>query len=409
VVTQNGTHLPSSGDGRHARLSVNARIEEKFELSSSAAVPLRLELESHLPVFEFRPGHASTWITTIYFDTRDRSLYERAERSWNHNLKVRVKEYYYSSDKSPSDKSPSDKSPSSGSPTSKSRPALDPCGADPGAADPRSAGPVIPGSEHLDLARTSTAATSAAATSAEAAGPRDGESTRSCDASSEKLVSDASSTGACSEAGSCSDSCSEAAPAASPERFSEPMGQVSAAFETSPLCFVEIKQLRHGTVEKRRFPIPKQRLSALLRGEDCSREIEAIAGPTAAKTYHLLRRFSQRYEVIPVAVVRYRRTVFQEVEDELRITIDDQISVHSVSPGLYDRHPSLTPDVLGAPVRTHPGVVLELKCPRRQYPRWLEEVLRTLENRRFSKFTTSVRLLRESGVEPVEPGSSAGS
>ena len=60
-----------------------------------AARQLEETLRAHLPVYEFHPGYPSTHVTTVYFDTEDHQLYQRARRSYDDNDKVRVKEYYY--------------------------------------------------------------------------------------------------------------------------------------------------------------------------------------------------------------------------------------------------------------------------------------------------------------------------
>ena len=71
------------------------RYEVKFEMGHGSAAFLRREIAARLPVFEFRPGFPYTYITTIYFDTGDRELYERARRHYDDNEKLRAKEYCY--------------------------------------------------------------------------------------------------------------------------------------------------------------------------------------------------------------------------------------------------------------------------------------------------------------------------
>ena len=67
----------------------------KFELDIAAAAFLRDEIARRLPVFEFASGYAHTFVTTIYFDTADRRFFEKARRDYDHNDKIRVKDYYY--------------------------------------------------------------------------------------------------------------------------------------------------------------------------------------------------------------------------------------------------------------------------------------------------------------------------
>lgn len=243
------------------------RLEEKFQLSPDAARLLRREIAQNLPVYEFCPGFPATWVTTVYFDTRDRRFYRQAERSYDDNLKVRVKEYFYR----------------------------------------RSDGRAV----------------------------------------------------------------------------------------TSPECWVETKERANGTVSKRRFALPKSALARCLEREDVSATVLAGGGKEAVAAYDAVRRLLESCEIVPTAIVQYHRTVYQEREDELRITFDDEIAVYPPVHELYEKQEALLPEVLGTPVRQQDAVILEIKCPSRQYPAWLRDVLGTLAAQRFSKFTTSVRFLRD--------------
>jgi len=71
------------------------RREEKYELDTVSAAELQAEISRHLPLFAYRKGQSCTYVTTIYFDTRNRDFYRRAEQSYDDNVKIRVKEYYY--------------------------------------------------------------------------------------------------------------------------------------------------------------------------------------------------------------------------------------------------------------------------------------------------------------------------
>ena len=71
------------------------RREYKYEVAPALALELRREIAARLPLFSFIPGRRDCFITTVYFDTRNRDLYHRAERSFDDNFKIRVKEYYY--------------------------------------------------------------------------------------------------------------------------------------------------------------------------------------------------------------------------------------------------------------------------------------------------------------------------
>ena len=81
--------------GSAREVQVFRRREQKYEVGAAAATFLRQEIARRLPCFEFEPGHPQTYVTTIYFDTRNREFYRQAERNYEDNVKIRVKEYYY--------------------------------------------------------------------------------------------------------------------------------------------------------------------------------------------------------------------------------------------------------------------------------------------------------------------------
>jgi len=272
------------------------RRERKYEVGPAAAVLLREEIARRLPLFEFERGQPYTYITTLYFDTKERDFYRRAERSYDDNVKIRVKEYYYPS---------------------------------------------------------------------------------TCPVE--------------------------------PDRW----------YKTSPFCYVEIKQSVGGIVVKKRFGFPKRELPHLLGGQDVwpvlqrftpSGELQSVG-----EIYRELSRYLADYTVGLTSVVHYRRSVYQEKEEALRITFDDQLAVFAppcALNGLYALHESLTPEILGAPIRKSDRVILEIKCPG-AYPDWLEKALQNLSARRLSKFTTSVRLLlgtaNGSSPEPAPQEKATGS
>ncbi len=71
------------------------RRERKYEVEPALALELRRSIEKRLPLFNYIPGQSDSYITTVYFDTRNRDLYHRASRSFDNNFKIRIKEYYY--------------------------------------------------------------------------------------------------------------------------------------------------------------------------------------------------------------------------------------------------------------------------------------------------------------------------
>ena len=175
-------------------------------------------------------------------------------------------------------------------------------------------------------------------------------------------------------------------------------------FLTSPFCFVELKETIERAVVKRRFPFPKADLMRLFRREEVWPILLRISPPHETGPLHDIycefRKYISAYPVEATSIVHYRRVVYQRMEDDLRITFDDQLGVYSPVPDLYDHARALTPDVLGKPVRKTDRVILEIKCAG-EHPEWLRRALQYHSSKRLSKFTTSIRFLldKETGSE----------
>jgi SPX domain protein involved in polyphosphate accumulation len=263
--------LPSSSEPDEPRdiHQVESRREIKYELDLEVAEELRRRVEPHLPCYEFRRGHPRTFITTVYFDTDCFDLYRRASASYDDNLKIRVKEYYYLADEG--------------------------C----------------------------------------ASGPR----------------------------------------------------------ETFPYCFVEIKRRENGLVMKRRLRVPKRLLNRLISGEDVFaalvQEDPGAEFDDSRDVYAEIRRHLALYSIRPRSIIHYRRRVYQENEDQLRITFDDQLKVFAPPPGLYESVESMCEQHLGEPTACIQKGILEIKC-QGEHPVWLQQVMRSLLPGRVSKFTTSM-------------------
>jgi hypothetical protein len=72
-----------------------SRAETKLKLRQIEAERLLGEVEKHLPIYCYAPGRAITFVSSVYFDTKDFLFYHRAKWFPHDNLKVRLKEYYY--------------------------------------------------------------------------------------------------------------------------------------------------------------------------------------------------------------------------------------------------------------------------------------------------------------------------
>ena len=79
----------------HSTQAQQAQGQLEAEVGPARAVLLREEIARHLPLYEFHAGHSHTHITTLYFDTRERDFFRRAEKHYDDNVKIRVKEYYF--------------------------------------------------------------------------------------------------------------------------------------------------------------------------------------------------------------------------------------------------------------------------------------------------------------------------
>jgi hypothetical protein len=170
----------------------------------------------------------------------------------------------------------------------------------------------------------------------------------------------------------------------------------SGAYAGYPYRVLELKERRNGAVIKHRVSVPKPRIAGFLRGEDCWSDVAALqhgADREVRVAYDTIARFIASQRVEPASMIAYRRSVYQRDERQLRVTFDDQISVHPVDSGLLGVPGPLAPPALPPPVRRFKRVVLEIKCPDPELPPWLREVLKNHDSRRLSKFTTSIRIL----------------
>ena len=253
------------------------RKERKYVVGVGAATFLREEVERRLPVFCFVADEPSTYITTVYFDTEALDLYNRAERHYDENLKLRVKEYLY---------------------------------------------PV-----------------------------RDADGTDS-----------------------------------------------GRAFRATADCYIEMKRHVQGYVLKKRLRLPKAKLGPLLAGEDVWTDVVGDASVAAAEKlqsiYAELRECLRCFSVRASSIVNYRRRVYQNSEDDVRITFDDRIAVFPAVDGLYESVPALERSTLGIPTYRGQNVILEIKSPG-AYPDWLSSALRNHSSKQLSKFTTSIRALKD--------------
>ena len=155
----------------------------------------------------------------------------------------------------------------------------------------------------------------------------------------------------------------------------------------STSCHLERKErvgeLRH----KQRVKLPKRSLGAILRRAASVRGSADVAGALEAEL--------DRYQLEPVLVSIYERSVFGSDRGGLRVTFDERLRFHAPPDGLYDAHRALTPDVLGQAMAPGPPRILELKdAAGTASPAWLERMLTDVPDMSgYSKFRDGMATL----------------
>ncbi len=156
------------------------------------------------------------------------------------------------------------------------------------------------------------------------------------------------------------------------------LGDVQS-FESSPYCFVEIQQRVEGRLIKRRLRAPKSLVNPLFEGKGIWDQLSIFDPNLASNDYggvfNELRRYFLQYTFNARSIINYRRTVFQEKEEELSVTFDEHLKVFRPVRGLYDEVESLNCQTLGEPIQSVNKVILGIQCKEGGYPEWLEKVL----------------------------------
>lgn len=171
----------------------------------------------------------------------------------------------------------------------------------------------------------------------------------------------------------------------------------SGGTETTPYCFVELKERANGEVHKRRLRIPKELVGDFFERQAIWEQLVARDPgiefqDSTHEIYDELDKFLKSNCVRPSSVINYRRVVYQKDERDLRITFDDQLQVFQPVHGLFGAIDALTCERLDAPICDIPSRIMEIKSVG-SYPKWLDEALGSYCPRKMSKFTTSVDFL----------------
>jgi len=168
---------------------------------------------------------------------------------------------------------------------------------------------------------------------------------------------------------------------------------VDGAPQAGQRCFLEVKVRLGAMVEKSRFQVAREAvLGALRDGPGESGEPEAQAAIDAFEAVRKGRPLE------PVVVAHYTRWTYQDVESQLRVTLDKGTTFHVPPRGLY------TPAVpMGARVALPPPLemegrwIMEVKSLGPPPP-WLEDVLDGVEPDDYSKFVAGLRAAERRGL-----------
>jgi hypothetical protein len=151
-----------------------------------------------------------------------------------------------------------------------------------------------------------------------------------------------------------------------------------------PRVVLEVKRERNGLTQKRRVWVARAQMERVLAGG--VRLLPLIAGGSLS----------------PQLAVTYRRRVFQQHE-AWRVTVDDQIAYHPVTPALALCAQPLSLKRLEPPVWSESRVVVEVKHLGEELPEWLR-ALEADSARRYSKFAEGMCRLHGSRLGEVGQG-----
>jgi hypothetical protein len=159
------------------------------------------------------------------------------------------------------------------------------------------------------------------------------------------------------------------------------------------VLWLELK-FREGThTGKQRIGIPKKDVPGFFSHGAITREMVELQRPLYGEQGdHVLREIAAYCGRYPEpfgadCLVNYRRMPWQDVEGQLRVTLDTGLEFYAPRSDLWEREHALVREALGSPVARQPKAVLELKTLG-ALPAWLEDLLALVqaERARFSKF-----------------------
>ena len=169
---------------------------------------------------------------------------------------------------------------------------------------------------------------------------------------------------------------------------------VDGAPKPGQKCWLEVKVRLGAMVEKSRFQVARDAvLDALRDGPGSSADPEAQAAIDAFEAVRKGRPLK------PVIVAHYTRWTYQDVESQLRVTLDKGTTFHLPPAGLYGPAvPMGARVVLPPPLEMEGRWIMEVKSLGPPPP-WLEELLDGVEPAlEYSKFVAGLRAAERRGL-----------
>ncbi len=156
--------------------------------------------------------------------------------------------------------------------------------------------------------------------------------------------------------------------------------------------FLEVKRKVGDIIRKYRARVKDIDLARTL--DPAAEPAEYLAAPGDAANAALFRRLAHAYNAAPVVLTTYRRKAYFSVCDAYaRVTFD--AGMRYCARDAYDPLPAedaFAPTDLETLFDEGTSVVLELKCPAKQVPAWMLDLIRCFELRRrsFSKYSAAI-------------------
>lgn len=172
-----------------------------------------------------------------------------------------------------------------------------------------------------------------------------------------------------------------------------------------PVLWLELKFRDGERSGKRRIGIPKRDVPAFFAAGLVTAEMIELQRPLyGAEGEAVLREIAAycgryREPFRADCLVSYRRLPWQDLEGDLRVTLDVGLEFYAPPDDLWQREHALLRETLGAPRGRHEGAVLEVKS-HGEPPAWLSQRLADVKATRagFSKFEEASRAVHGDGL-----------